>query len=182
MKRIILKLAAVVLPLLSAALLLTPTEVKANVNYPSGCHTYAYGSKPSGWDANCWLGENGSAYINDAFYVQGLQIILQGEGYYTLGIDGLFGNGTYVGTRLYQSHHGLTSDGIVGNNTWHSLLSQLSLVGYFCSGTCWWQYSSPGTIGTSRWHMQDLRVGGNLYPWDLLWNGNEAIYGNEEPL
>lgn len=38
------------------------------------------------------------------------------------GADGVFGNGTQNAVKTYQSAHGLVSDGIVGRNTWASLL------------------------------------------------------------
>jgi hypothetical protein len=96
------------------------TQAEANAFTPSGCRQYAYGFYAE-WRFNCTLGENGSSYINFAAYVQGTQIILAGFGYYTIGIDGDFGPGTYTGVRLFQNLENLTSDGIVGKNTWTAL-------------------------------------------------------------
>ena len=42
-------------------------------------------------------------------------------GYSTGGLDGIFGAQTDNAVRRYQSSRGLTSDGIVGCNTWRSL-------------------------------------------------------------
>jgi hypothetical protein len=107
-----------------------------------------------------------------------MQIILKGFGYYTLSIDGIFGNGTYTGVRLYQQHEGIGSDGIVGNMTWHRLRGELYFTFYQCSSTCWWTYSSPGTIGVNRWTMGDYRdSNGHLYPWGYRWSGFGVLFG-----
>lgn len=53
-----------------------------------------------------------------------LQCILVGRGY-EIGndpIDGKFEGKTDAGVRMYQKEHGLTVDGVVGNETWNSLL------------------------------------------------------------
>ena len=44
-------------------------------------------------------------------------------GYNTNGIDGIFGSGTYSAVREFQKTRGLSSDGIVGQNTWRKLLN-----------------------------------------------------------
>lgn len=46
-------------------------------------------------------------------------------GYTTGGLDGIFGNRTYNAVRNYQSSRGLTTDGIIGCNTWSSLQSEV---------------------------------------------------------
>lgn len=42
-------------------------------------------------------------------------------GYKTGGLDGVFGAQTESAVRRYQTSRGLTSDGIIGCNTWRSL-------------------------------------------------------------
>ena len=44
-------------------------------------------------------------------------------GYNTNGVDGIFGSGTYSAVREFQKTRGLSSDGIVGQNTWRKLLN-----------------------------------------------------------
>ena len=51
-----------------------------------------------------------------------LQEKLVSLGYYTNGIDGVFGLGTKNAVISYQKSKGLDSDGIVGKNTWKSIL------------------------------------------------------------
>ena len=51
-----------------------------------------------------------------------LQEKLVSLGYYTNGIDGTFGLGTKNAVISYQKSKGLDSDGIVGKNTWKSIL------------------------------------------------------------
>nr|DAH98926.1 MAG TPA: Cell wall hydrolase autolysin [Caudoviricetes sp.] len=43
-------------------------------------------------------------------------------GYNTNGVDGIFGDGTFCGVREFQKTRGLSSDGVVGQNTWRKLL------------------------------------------------------------
>lgn len=56
--------------------------------------------------------------------VKTLQRLLQGFGYSvgSYGIDGDFGNATLTAVKNFQKDNGLTSDGIVGSNTWNKLL------------------------------------------------------------
>jgi hypothetical protein len=53
--------------------------------------------------------------------VKGLQRELVDAGY-SLTVDGSFGPTTYSAVRAYQSKTGLVVDGVVGNNTWGSLV------------------------------------------------------------
>lgn len=56
--------------------------------------------------------------------VRALQILLIGNGQWCggYGADGKFGSGTEASVRAYQKVKGLRIDGIVGNDTWSSLL------------------------------------------------------------
>ena len=54
--------------------------------------------------------------------VKTLQVLLNGKGAY-LSVDGDFGKLTDQAVRTYQRTHGLEVDGIVGKNTWTSLLT-----------------------------------------------------------
>lgn len=62
-------------------------------------------------------GSSGSA-------VRTLQYTLRASGR-SVTVDGLFGSGTESAVRSYQSAHGLLVDGVVGTNTWDSLLPVL---------------------------------------------------------
>jgi peptidoglycan hydrolase-like protein with peptidoglycan-binding domain len=42
---------------------------------------------------------------------------------YGLTVDGAFGSRTEAAVRDYQSRHGLTTDDVVGANTWNRLVS-----------------------------------------------------------
>jgi N-acetyl-anhydromuramyl-L-alanine amidase AmpD len=58
-------------------------------------------------------GDSGSA-------VQAAQGQLAARGY-AVTVDGVFGSGTEGAVRAFQSAQGLSSDGVVGPNTWHAL-------------------------------------------------------------
>ena len=51
------------------------------------------------------------------------QFILSAKGYYTGAMDALFGSGTESAVKAFQKSKGLTSDGIVGPDTWYALFN-----------------------------------------------------------
>lgn len=51
-----------------------------------------------------------------------IQERLNSLGYNCGKVDGIFGDGTYVAVIAFQEAHGLTPDGVVGQNTWRALL------------------------------------------------------------
>lgn len=58
-------------------------------------------------------------------YVCIAQDALTTLGYDTGGLDGVFGGRTREAVIQFQSKNGLSQDGIVGNNTWNTLMSQI---------------------------------------------------------
>ena len=58
-------------------------------------------------------------------YVCILQDALINLGYNTGGLDGVFGARTLSSVRNYQSTRGLTVDGLVGINTWRTLMTEV---------------------------------------------------------
>ena len=58
-------------------------------------------------------------------YVCVLQDGLINLGYNTGGLDGIFGTKTESSVRNYQSKRGLSVDGIVGKNTWNTLMKEV---------------------------------------------------------
>ncbi len=56
--------------------------------------------------------------------VRTLQYMLRASGR-PVTADGVFGSGTESAVRSYQSAHGLSVDGVVGNDTWYSILPVL---------------------------------------------------------
>ena len=54
--------------------------------------------------------------------VKKLQILLNGIGYPCGTVDGEFGAKTETAVKSFQTHHGLTQDGIVGAKTWAQLI------------------------------------------------------------
>ncbi|URZ06504.1 peptidoglycan-binding domain-containing protein [Clostridium felsineum] len=82
----------------------------------------------SSWDsrtADTIIAEGGTIHEGDVgYFVEQVQWCLQRAGYlaniYT-SADGIFGNETDTAVRNFQSNHGLSSDGVVGPNTWRVL-------------------------------------------------------------
>lgn len=58
-------------------------------------------------------------------YVCILQDALTTFGYNTGGLDGVFGARTREAVVQFQSRNGLSQDGIVGNNTWNTIMPQI---------------------------------------------------------
>ncbi|GAB3874480.1 peptidoglycan-binding domain-containing protein [Terrabacter terrigena] len=56
--------------------------------------------------------------------VRTLQYMLRASGR-TVAADGVLGSGTESAVRGYQAAHGLSADGVVGDNTWYSILPVL---------------------------------------------------------
>ena len=61
------------------------------------------------------------SYGSQGSEVKELQTLLNNSGY-TLDTDGIFGAKTQAAVKAYQKANGLAVDGVVGNNTWGSLL------------------------------------------------------------
>lgn len=55
-----------------------------------------------------------------------LQALLNKLGY-TTNVDGIFGSQTQSGVLSFQTSHGLSADGIVGANTWNTMLVAIGL-------------------------------------------------------
>lgn len=108
-------------------------DVKGHVNYANQTHT----DPGSGWDwprykslvagGTSGGGGGGTAmtwplvqYGASGERVRTIQYLLQQWGY-SLTVDGSFGTGTQTAVKNFQSSHGLTADGAVGNATWPAL-------------------------------------------------------------
>ncbi len=85
------------------------TEENMKVETSIGVPSYYYGSKPI-----LKRGATGD-------YVVELQHILKRLGFLNGESDGIFGSATDSAVRSFQESYGLTSDGIVGQNTWDAL-------------------------------------------------------------
>ena len=68
-------------------------------------------------------------YGSKSNYVCVAQDALSALGYSPGGIDGIFGNNTRNAALTFQSRNGLSADGIIGANTWSSLMRQANGIG-----------------------------------------------------
>lgn len=108
-------------------------DVKGHVNYAGQSHT----DPGSGWDwprykslvANGSTGGGGATttlswplvqYGNTGERVRTIQYLLQQWGY-SVGASGTFDTATQTAVKNFQSSHGLSADGIVGNASWPAL-------------------------------------------------------------
>ena len=85
--------------------------------------------------------------------VRGCQQFLLCKGYTSVGsADGSFGPKTTAAVKKYQTAYKLTSDGIVGKNTWAKMNSQLA---YYDEGPVNYSYSvDGGAFGDDRFKHQ----------------------------
>ncbi|CAN5330399.1 hypothetical protein BH11PSE11_BH11PSE11_27110 [soil metagenome] len=110
-------------------------NVKGHVNYSGQSHT----DPGSGWDwpryktlvangSSTGGGGGGSGALswplvqsgNSGERVRTVQYLLQQWGY-SVTADGVFGSGTLNAVKSFQSSHGLSADGMVGNASWPAL-------------------------------------------------------------
>jgi peptidoglycan hydrolase-like protein with peptidoglycan-binding domain len=75
---------------------------------------------PQTWPKLIILAQEGS----HGQQVRAIQRLLKDKFGYNLNIDGIFGPITEDAVRDYQSDHGLTVDGIVGQQTWRSMIGE----------------------------------------------------------
>src|SRR5690606_6394188 len=114
-------LVALLLALIAAVSLVAPAPAQA-AQYPSGCWTTAEGGSVANHRKWCWVGANGSVYDNASNMAVMIQRILKGDGYYSGLIDGQFGGISASSTISYQNAKGLVADGVVGSDSWVSLM------------------------------------------------------------
>ena len=89
-------------------------------------------------------------YGDEGFYVEKLQEELKTIMFYDGVIDGKFGNKTLESVKNFQINNKLTADGIVGRQTWSSLIYLYSPLAICRSGTSNWKgvVIDPGHGGT----------------------------------
>ncbi|KAM3108206.1 peptidoglycan-binding domain-containing protein [Phormidesmis sp. 146-33] len=66
-------------------------------------------------------GDNGSA-------VELLERLLLSFGYLPISVDGVFTQQTENYVREFQQSHSLTQDGIVGQQTWQTMMNQIPMI------------------------------------------------------
>ena len=129
------------------------------------CNTVAQGPYGTGWNNNCVVGQGDSSN-----FVEAVQTILQ-DYYATTGfsacnpgtIDGDFGTNTFNAVECFQRHHSLQVDGVVGTDTWHSLMAQIGEDTTNCNRSTWCNYNfSPFVdqfrmwVPTTTWYVVGL--------------------------
>lgn len=127
----------------------------AQTSYPSQCFYDANGggsgfsyftSPTTYWHShNCWMG--GTYWTNADAAID----YVQWEVHWATGgtcdagtIDGTYGTTSTHAVECYQSHRSLTSDGIVGTNTWSALASDTILTACVGVGDCQYHVGRSG--------------------------------------
>lgn len=113
----------------------------------------------------------GTGYITSGGYVSALQADLWSSGYQsTVGnVDGIFGSATRTAVESFQTGEGLTSDGVVGSNTWsafedYNLYDSPNTRIYRHPGSTTYEvYYSLGTDSVNQWVYYYLRYRSNGY-------------------
>lgn len=135
--------------------------------YPSTCPDWpaglvanitVNGNAQSDWKPSCWIGPG---YITGDIELAGIQNILHALGYNDGGRDSLYGPNTEAGIKLFQTHSGITSDGIVGPTTWSHFGDTIY---YSYTGPNAWNYSvgqDPNRFAKGNYTGSDGRFG----PW-----------------
>lgn len=83
---------------------------------------YYYGPKEGPKESISGMAGEPQAWIDGLKTAQArLNLHLQGSGKAPIGVDGKYGNQTRDATKWFQSARGLSVDGLIGANTWHSL-------------------------------------------------------------
>ncbi len=98
--------------------------------------------------------------------VRAVQRLLNAKYHTSLVIDGVFGSNTKSKVKDFQSHVGISADGIVGPTTWRYLVSHFfDLTRYGSSGTGWYHYYDDGNDdwGTANVIAQLLKVARDWY-------------------
>jgi len=107
------------------------------------------------WRDNYWVGtqNDGSPVCDQAGqFIVTVQRINYAHGHQASSVDGYYGSGTQDDVEDFQSGHGVTSDGLVGTNTWGKYDNHPQLKVCFATGRCEWKYSAYG--GNSSLWMQ----------------------------
>jgi hypothetical protein len=90
------------------------------------------------WSGNCEISQGNTSTLTlaiqtDIFFWAGTNVSLPAS--CSTSQDGVFGPATKTAVECFQSHHGLSADGVVGPNTWAKLQAQLGQK--ICPGNGW---------------------------------------------
>lgn len=108
-------------------------------------------------------------------HVRALQYALNSKRSAGLAVDGLFGSGTKAAVQSFQSHMGISADGVVGPTTWKYLLWHYELMPD-TSTTCnpssnnieeWGHSTTVGALLKAATYLNFVSAYGDLPFWDL---------------
>ena len=110
----------------------------------------------------------------DGPLVEYLQTLLFYLGFYEGKIDGIFGNSTKRAVINFQNAFGLQPDGIVGNNTWNSLMPYINGgLGFIVPTNINYSYS------ILQININSLKT---LYPFLEISSSGKSVLGNDIPV
>ena len=149
----------------------TAPPAMADVTTPSGCEIVP--RPQNSWANTCWLSSNPNAHDRYGYTTVGVQQVLTALNYKPGAIDGEFGTSTTSATQTYQTDYGLTSDGIVGTNTWQSMRNRLSFTStvnqyyyYVVGGSAsYWRWNSNAGLSYGLW---ETRCAGTGTAWNYM--------------
>lgn len=122
---------------LLAGLLLTSNTRGSNTAFASGCNTVAY----ENWINNCSVYEGN---ISNYVYAIQVDINASGTGCGGLSVDGSFGPKTFAAVKCFQTAKKIGVDGIVGPQTWQTLLESIGNYYYLSGGYYYYSRTASG--------------------------------------
>lgn len=107
-------------------------------------------------------------------------------GWSPLTVDGSFGSGTKSVVKSFQTHAGLTSDGVVGTNTWKNLLWHYTRLKDSHPDVCihpgnWSESRTWGVGAATAWTMKaaDLNNGSGYGDGDIAYQDSSLEHGGD---
>lgn len=131
----------------------------ANNYIPAGCAQVPL----QNWSTNCYASPTATS---GGPYVTAVQTALQGNLYFAgQCIDASYGWPTTSAVQQYQTAKSLTSDGVVGAQTWSSLNGSLMYMSEYSIGTTRYKYHGAGADTSTQRFIKVTNSGFTFQRW-----------------